>query len=232
MKTAGYQKHTRHKEHGGRDGVMRVIAVLTAVSVTLAACLSPSPEAHAAETGAGGTGGAQDAGNDAGGTGGTHDAGNDAGGTGGTQDAGNEAGGTGGAHDAGNDAGGTDGEPDDETGAGSTDWTLDTGGVLTILSDAGMADWISNSENTNKENITQAVISDGVTYIETGAFQGCGSLTEVIMLGTTPPALLPTAALWQTPDRASMSRRARCIAIRRRGAKAVMHSVFSIISTA
>ena len=189
MKTAGYQKHTRHKEHSGRDGVMRIIAVLTAVSVTLAACLSPSPEAHAAETGADGTGGA-------------HDAGNDAGGTDGEPDDETGADGTGGAHDAGTGAGGTDGEPDDETGAGSTDgasgagndagstdWTLDTGGVLTVLSDAGMADWIGSGTDKDREKVTQAVISEGVTGIGNEAFRGCGSLTEVIMLGTTPPAL-------------------------------------------
>ena len=204
MKTAGYQKHTRHKEHSGRDGVMRIIAVLTAVSVTLAACLSPSPEAHAAETGtgAGGTGGAHDAGNDAGGTDGAHDAGNDAGGTDGAHDAGNGAdgtdgepddetgaGSTDGEPDAGIGAGGTDGEPDAGNDAGSTDWTLDTGGVLTVLSDAGMADWIGSGTDEDREKVTQAVISEGVTGIGNGAFRGCGSLTEVILLGTTPPAL-------------------------------------------
>ena len=202
MKTAGYQKHIRHTEHSGRDGVMRIIAVLTAVSVVLAACLSPSPEAHAAETGAGGTEGPKDDGNSAGGTEGPQDGGNTTGGadgpqdggntTGGTdgpQDDGNSAGGTDGPQDDGNSAGGTDGAQDDGNSAGSIDWTLDENGLLTILSDAGMADWISNSENTKKENITQAVISDGVTYIETGAFQGCGSLTEVTMLGATPPLL-------------------------------------------
>ena len=156
MKTAGYQKHIRHAEHSGRDGVMRIIAVLTAVYVVLAACLSPSPEAHAAETGAGGV----------------PDAGITANGTDGAQDDGNSAGGTDGPQDDGNSAGGTNGPQNDGNSAGSTDWTLDTGGVLTILSDAGMANWISNSKNTKKEKITQAVISDGVTYIETGAFQG------------------------------------------------------------
>ncbi len=176
MKTAGYQKHIRHTEHSGRDGVMRIIVVLTAVSVVLAACLSPSPRTYAAEIIADGTEGPQDDGTTAGGTEGP-------------QDDGNTAGGTEGPQDNGNSAGGTEGPQDDGTTAGSTDWTLDTDGVLTILSDAGMADWISNSENTKKENITQAVISDGVTYIETGAFQGCGSLTEVTMLGTTPPLL-------------------------------------------
>ncbi len=116
MKRAGYQTDT--------GGEARSIAVLTAVSVVLAACLLPSPAAHAAEITASGT-----------------------------------------------------------------DWTLDGDGLLTVSSDAGMADWISNGVDTNKENITHAVISDGVTYIENAAFLGCSGLTEVTMSGMAPPAL-------------------------------------------
>jgi len=66
---------------------------------------------------------------------------------------------------------------------------LDTDGVLMVSSDAGMADWSGSGTDEDREKVTRAVIDEGVTGIGNEAFRGCVSLTEVIMLGTTPPIL-------------------------------------------
>ena len=60
-----------------------------------------------------------------------------------------------------------------------TGWTLTTDGKLTISSDAGMGDWISNGRNTYKSQVTSAEIQDGVTSIWPNAFYQCSNLTKI-----------------------------------------------------
>ena len=65
----------------------------------------------------------------------------------------------------------------DGTGNG---WTL-TDGKLTITSNEGMGDWISN-RNSHKSDVTSAEIQDGVTSIGANAFWQCSSLEEITIL--------------------------------------------------
>ena len=60
----------------------------------------------------------------------------------------------------------TAGEPP----AASKGWTLDTDGVLTIESDEGFADWVSNGMASHCEKVTKAVINSGVKKIPSRSF--------------------------------------------------------------
>jgi len=73
----------------------------------------------------------------------------------------------------------------DDNIASGTDWVLDKDGVLTIESDAGMADWKVNGNNSsNKWRVKQAVIQTGVTSIVERVFAGCANMTTVSISGT------------------------------------------------
>lgn len=59
-----------------------------------------------------------------------------------------------------------------------TDWSLNDEGLLTIVSDAGMAGWRSGGIFYNG-NVKNVIIGDGVTIIEATAFHGCGHLKSI-----------------------------------------------------
>ena len=56
-------------------------------------------------------------------------------------------------------------------------WSLDDDGLLTIMSDVGMADWAYNWHYRNRVRIV--AIQDGVTSIGVSAFTNCTWLTEI-----------------------------------------------------
>ncbi len=63
--------------------------------------------------------------------------------------------------------------------ASGTGWSLNSNGVLTISSNAGMTDWAANGRNANVKSVVSAVIADGVTNISTMAFYGGSQLTSI-----------------------------------------------------
>lgn len=63
------------------------------------------------------------------------------------------------------------------------EWTLDDG-KLTILTDAGMTDWVKNHKSTTKDQVTSVVLEEGVTGIPDQAFKDCTGLTTVSIPGS------------------------------------------------
>lgn len=65
---------------------------------------------------------------------------------------------------------------------GDCEWSLD-GNVLTISGEGRMADYEYSGDNTapwvRSDDITEIIISDGVEYIGTRAFEGCGNFTSI-----------------------------------------------------
>ncbi len=62
---------------------------------------------------------------------------------------------------------------------GERGWSLDSAGVLVIISQAGMEDWAINGKTDNKELVKEVQIMDGVIRIPDNAFSGCGGLGAV-----------------------------------------------------
>ncbi|MCL2086426.1 MAG: leucine-rich repeat protein [Oscillospiraceae bacterium] len=58
-------------------------------------------------------------------------------------------------------------------------WSLDGDGLLTIMSNTGMMNWINNGRSHNREAVRIVVIQNGVTSIGSWAFDGCTGLTSV-----------------------------------------------------
>ncbi len=63
--------------------------------------------------------------------------------------------------------------------ASGTDWVLDKDGKLTILTDAGMTDWVENHKSTTKAQVTSVVLEEKVTSIPNQAFENCDGLKKV-----------------------------------------------------
>lgn len=79
-------------------------------------------------------------------------------------------------------------EVQNTTGSGNlaegSGWAIDADGVLTIESDDGFADWVSNGMASHCEKVTKAVINSGVQKIPDSAFGSsdsvnCGNMVSV-----------------------------------------------------
>ena len=64
-----------------------------------------------------------------------------------------------------------------------TDWSLDSSGILTISSDAGMSDWLTsgNGDFSNSGSVNSVVVGGTTTTINAGAFQNRTNITSVTL---------------------------------------------------